>query len=78
MSPLRCAPEDITYCEGMVRISCGAAADAPVKYHDNSNAELLGTCGFWVRDPQCMPTPWKVCAVKNGVRHVGEEPDPSH
>jgi hypothetical protein len=77
VSPLRCGPDEITYCEGMVRISCNAGADWPVRYFDNASAELLGTCGFWVRDPACMPQRWKACAVKNGVRHIGEEPDPS-
>ena len=77
VSPLHCGSDEITYCEGMVRISCGARADAPVNYFDNSTAERLGTCGFWVRDPTCMPQRWKACAVKSGVRHIGEEPDPS-
>ena len=77
VSPLHCGSDEITYCEAMVRISCGAGADAPVYYYDNATAELLGTCGFWVRDRTCMPQRWKVCAVKNGVRHIGEEPDPS-
>jgi hypothetical protein len=77
VSPLHCGSNEITYCDGMVRISCNAGADWPVRYHDNATAELLGTCGFWVRDRTCMPQRWKDCAVKNGVRHIGEEPDPS-
>jgi hypothetical protein len=77
VSPLHCASNEITYCEDMVRISCNAGADWPVRYFDNATAELLGTCGFWVRDPTCMPQRWKACAVKSGVRHIGEEPDPS-
>jgi hypothetical protein len=77
VSPLQCRAEEITYCEGMVRLSCGADRDLPVTYNDNTTAELLGTCGFWVRDPKCMPQRWKACAVKNGVRSIAEEPDPS-
>jgi hypothetical protein len=77
VSPLHCGSNEVTYCEGMVRISCNAGADWPVNYYDNSTAERLGTCGFWVRDPTCMPQRWKACAVKNGVRHIGEEPDPA-
>jgi hypothetical protein len=77
VSPLTCSPEDVTHCEGMVRLSCNAAGDGPVHYYDNASAELLGTCGFWVRNPSCMPQRWRVCAVKNRVRHIGEEPDPS-
>jgi hypothetical protein len=77
VSPLHCASKEITYCEEMVRISCNAAGDGPISYYNNATAERLGTCGFWVRDPTCMPQQWKACAVKNGVRHVSEEPDPS-
>ena len=77
VSPLHCRSDEIIYCDGMVRISCNSGADWPVNYYDNSTAERLGTCGFWVRDSACMPQRWKACAVKNGVRHIGEEPDPS-
>jgi hypothetical protein len=77
VSPLHCNPEDVTHCDGLVRLSCNAAGDGPVRYHDNATGELIGTCGFWVRDPTCMPQRWKVCAIKNRVRHIGEEPDPS-
>ena len=77
VSPINCRSDEITYCEGMVRVSCGAGDDAPVHYYDNASAELLGTCGFWVRDRNCMPQRWKVCAVQGGVPHISEEPDPS-
>ena len=77
VSTFRCKPDEVAHCEGMVRISCNAAVDAPVHYYDNASAKLLGTCGAWVNDPHCMPQRWKVCAVKNGVRHIAEEPDPS-
>ena len=77
VSPLHCGSDEIAYCEDMVRVSCGAERDAPIHYYDNASGERLGTCGFWVRDPTCMPQRWRVCAVKNRVRHIGEEPDPS-
>jgi hypothetical protein len=77
VSPLRCGPDEITYCEGMVRLSCNAGGDAPVYYYDNTSAELLGTCGFWVQDRNCMPQRWKTCAVNNRVLHIAEEPDPA-
>jgi hypothetical protein len=76
VSPLRCGTDEITYCDGMVRIGCNAAADAPVNYYDNASAELLGTCAFWIRDRACMPQRWKTCAVKNGIGRIGAEPDP--
>lgn len=77
VSPLQCDSAEITHCDDLVRISCNAGGDAPVRYYDNASAELLGTCGFWVKDLACMPQRWKACAVKNGVRHIPEEPDPA-
>ena len=77
VSPLGCSPDEISYCGDLVRISCNADADWPVNYHDNKTGELLGTCSYWSRDPACMPKRWKACAVKAGVRHLAEEPDPA-
>ena len=77
ISPLDCPPSEITFCDDMVRTSCNAGGDGPIGYYSNRTGELLGTCGFWVKERSCMPQRWRTCAVKNGARHVVEEPNPA-
>jgi hypothetical protein len=77
VSPLRCPSEDVTHCDDMVRLSCDAGSDNFIFYYDNQTAEQLGRCGIWVKNPRCMPDRWRACAIKNGTRHVFEEPNPS-